>query len=106
MGKRPTGRVCRVCKDRQPYDVFIGKGQICQLCRAVRAHAVNVSQTCVTCAQVFEAHQTNARYCSNPCRNRAHSRRRRQARRVAKLALHTTESPFGVRKYSEEGHDD
>lgn len=87
MGK-PTGRVCIVCKDRQPYDNFrkpeSGLGRICRLCRAVDAHVEDYARVCAVCNQTFKAHRDTARYCSDDCRYRHHTRRIRHARRVVK----------------------
>lgn len=87
--RAPAGRVCVVCKDRQPYANFRRAngqtGRICRLCRIVDAHADDFACVCVVCKVTFAAHNSTARYCSPECRDRNHTRKARNARRLARL---------------------
>lgn len=84
-----AGRVCIVCKDRQPYANFRRDngftGRICRLCRISGAHVDDFACVCVVCDVTFAAHNSTARYCSPECRDRNHTRKVRQARRLARL---------------------
>ena len=89
MPQTAPGRVCIVCKDRQPYANFHRDsgvtGRICRLCRAADAHVDDFARVCVICKITFAAHNNTALYCSPECRDRNHSRKVRQARRLARL---------------------
>jgi hypothetical protein len=106
-----AGRVCIVCKDRQPYDNFRrpenGLGRICRLCRAADAHVEDYARVCAVCEQVFKAHRDTARYCSDDCRYKHHTRRVRQARRVArarKVLEAAQATPRGLRARTDLDH--
>lgn len=89
MSKRELGRVCVVCKDRQPYANFHRDsgvtGRICRLCRVIDAHVDDFARVCVVCAAAFAAHNNTALYCSPECRDLNHTRKVRQARRLSYL---------------------
>lgn len=89
MPKRELGRVCVVCKDRQPYANFHRDsgltGRICRLCRVVDAHVDDFACVCIICDTTFAAHNNTARYCSPECRDRNYTRKVRQDRRLSCL---------------------
>lgn len=78
---RPHGRVCLVCRKRQPYDLF-NTPRVCSECHAAERHRI-FAKKCSVCGKKFKSPSQKAALCSAPCKKarKAETRKARRARR-------------------------